>query len=347
MPIDGVSDRHMIPRLGIIRLGIKVEGQGKNPYPKATDYFVCPPEVKAVFGDQPKELAIMFPTNDMEQVARQYLRCYGQTFGLVCWGDGKESKWKMDAHTGAMVGRDSKDWEWKAGVCNPESCHEYGARCRRVMNLMFMLPDVPGLGVWQINTSSFYSIVNVNSVLGPRGIIRELTKDSDHPDGRIAFIPLTLKLLPLDVTPRGISTKTVQILHVRTDVRLRDVLIQARQPPAQLLMPDPVSEEAPDDLYPPEVLELHEGQEEAAAPPAGDEDIFGLEKERQDAWTAIRELMPTVRVDEKTARSYFANVCDVSLSLETLAQEAVPPSLTIHHLREFRERLDKSRMSLG
>lgn len=343
-PIKGVSDRRILPRLGVIRLGIKVEGQGKSPYPKATDYFVVPDQIKDLLPAEPKELQIMFPSDDMEQVARQYLRCYGQTFGLVCWGDGEMSHWKVDKRTGAMAGRDTKDWEWREGSCDPQSCPEYGARCRRVMNLMFMLPDIPGLGVWQINTSSFYSIVEVNTTLG---IIRELTRDIDHPEGRVAFIPLTLVLGSLQVSPPGTGTKTVHILHIRSDVRLRDVLKQAVQPPAQLLMPDPVVEEAPEDIFPPEVLALQEGQQEEVAAPEGVEDLFGLETERQEEWAAIRELMIEVRVDEKSARSYFANVSDVSLSLETLAKEEVPPSLTVHHLREFRERLEKSRMNLG
>ena len=39
-PIKDVSDVRRMPRLGKIRLGIKVEAEGKNPYPRATDYFV-------------------------------------------------------------------------------------------------------------------------------------------------------------------------------------------------------------------------------------------------------------------------------------------------------------------
>lgn len=30
-----------------------------------------------------------------------------------------------------------------------------------------------------------------------------------------------------------------------------------------------------------------------------------------------------------------------------LASEKVPPALTVHHLKEFRQKLEKSRMNLG
>ena len=71
-PIDKISDIRRLPRLGKIRLGIKKEGQ-KGPYPSATDYFVCPDEVKTVHGDAPRELPVMFPSDDIELIAPQWL----------------------------------------------------------------------------------------------------------------------------------------------------------------------------------------------------------------------------------------------------------------------------------
>ena len=76
-PIDGISEVIRLPRLGKIRLGIKKDAEGTT-YPEPTDYFVCPEEVKKVFGEKPRELRIMFPTNDPAQWASQYLRCYSR-----------------------------------------------------------------------------------------------------------------------------------------------------------------------------------------------------------------------------------------------------------------------------
>ncbi len=53
------------------------------------------------------------------------------------------------------------------------------------------------------------------------------------------------------------------------------------------------------------------------------------------------------RFNAKTAQSYFAQVGDISIPLEELAAEKVPPTLTVHHLKDLRQRLEQSRMNLG
>ena len=66
------------------------------------------------------------------------------------------------------------------------------------MNLQFLLPDCHGFGVYQLNTTSFYSIVNVNSSLE---LIRRTC-------GRLAVIPLLLKLVEASkcgITPQSDS----------------------------------------------------------------------------------------------------------------------------------------------
>lgn len=348
-PVKGLSDARILPRLGKIRLGIKVERPGRSPYPQAVDYFVVPDEIKQYLDDKPKELHIMFPSEDQEQITRQYLRRYGQTHGLTCWGDGEKAHTKIDTDTGAMAGRDTKNWEWRDTTCNPTECPEFGAGCKAVMNLMFMLPDVPGLGVWQIDTSSFYSVRSINSSLE---IIRNLTRSEKYPQGRISFIPLTLKVGPIEVNPPGTGKKTVYIMSLHAEVKLGEIMRQALLPPGRVLTPEPLLEEAPDDLFPAEVLAEREAEAvdtKMETPPdtGAAWDALGVDKERQVEWEAIRKLMPDLRVNSKTARSYFTNVFDISISPEELDKETVPTALTLHMLREFRQRLEHSRMNLG
>ena len=245
-PIKNLSDIRRLPRLGKIHLGIKVEGQ-KATYPKATDYFVVPREVAEVYTDKPTELDIMFPTDNPGQFAQQWLRRYSMTQGLVCIGDGQVSRRKVDKATGAMASHETLTWVWKDELpCDPQSCPEYTAkRCRRVMNLQFLLPKVPGLGVWQIDTSSWNSIVNINSMIELlQGIV-----------GRCSMIPLKLCLGPVEVSPPGIKKKTVYIMHINKDLTLEGVARLALLPPVKALIPEPEVEEPPEDLYPPEVLE--------------------------------------------------------------------------------------------
>lgn len=252
-PIEGVSNIVRMPRLGKIRLGIKVEKPGKNPYPKATDYFVVPDNLVEIFGEKPTEIEIMFPTEDPNQFAQQWYRCYSLTMGLVCIGDGVTARRRIDLATGAKAGRDTKDWEWKEGLtCDPQECQEYlSKRCRRVMNLQFLIPQVPGLGVWQVDTSSFYSIVNINSMIQ---LLKNLA-------GRCSFIPLKLCLGPIEVTPPGQTKKTVYIMHIRQDMTLADIARLGQRPAPLALLPEPEAEEIPEDLIPPEVLEEEKGEQ--------------------------------------------------------------------------------------
>jgi len=246
-PITNVSDILRLPRLGKIRLGIKVEKDDKS-YPKAVDYFVCPPEVLEVYGEEPRELQIMFPVENHDEFAQQWLRAYSLTQGLICIGDGVSARQKTDVATKKPVNHDTKDWDWVEGlVCDPQECPLYARKqCRRVLNLQFLLPDVPGLGVWQIDTTSFYSIVNINSMIY---LVKNLC-------GRVAMVPLTLCIGPIEVTPRGMKKKTVYVMHIKQDIKLADLQKVALLPAARVLIPEPEATEPPGDLYPEEVLDV-------------------------------------------------------------------------------------------
>lgn len=199
MPIKGLSDRVCLPRLGKIRLGIKVEGN-RNPYPQAVDYFVCPDAVKSVYGDKPRELNIIFPTEDASCWASQFYRCYSRAGVLICKGDGERATVLAGEEGGAPLARNSI---LKEVECHPEHCPEYGRSCRRVMNLQFLLPCIPGLGVWQLDTSSYRSIININSG------IKLITAVC----GRISMIPLILRLVPQEARPHGFK-KIVYVLSL-------------------------------------------------------------------------------------------------------------------------------------
>ena len=247
-PIEEVSNIRRLPRLGKIRLGIKKEGQ-RGAYPQAVDYFVCPPEVQAVYGEKPAELKVMFPDDNLELIAPQYYKCYSYSQGLICKGDGKTCRRKVDVETGDFANKNTKQWAMSEAACSPKDCPMTGDKqCRKVMSLSFILPDVPGLGVYQLNTSSFYSIVNINSQLAPDGYLRKYTR------GRIAYIPLTLFIQKQEVTPPGEGRKTVNVLNIRADVKLADIIRISRQRPTQVLLPGVEEEEPPDDLFPEEVI---------------------------------------------------------------------------------------------
>ncbi len=261
MPIKDLSDVRRMPRIGKIRLGIKVEPEGKKPYPRATDYFVVPEEIKEIVGEMPKKLNIMFPTERAEDFAQQWLRCYSLTQGLICKGDGVKAVRKVDAATGEIASHTTEKWVRQDWGCEPEKCKQYSEKqCRQVMNLLFLMPEVPGIGVWQLDTTSFYSIVNINSCLAVDGLIRRLC-------GRISFIPLVLSLEPQIVEPEGIKKKTVNILNIRSEAKLIEIQKMGRIPPERILLPELDEDEVPGDLIPEKVIVEAEAKREPQAKP--------------------------------------------------------------------------------
>jgi hypothetical protein len=348
-PIDGVSDIVRLPRLGKVRLGIKVSGEGaKSPYPRATEYFVCPPEIQAEYGEKPTELEIMFPTDEPDQFAQQWLRRYSLTQGLICIGNGEICRRKVDVDTGDAASHKTAHWEWKDGLpCDPQECPEYlRKQCRRIMNLQFLLPKVPGLGVWQIDTSSFYSIININSMV-------RLLKGAL---GRCSMIPLTLALGPIEVSPLGLKKKTIYILHIKKDIRWADLARLALLPGPRVLIPEPEAEEPPEDLFPPEVLAEGEGlpkpekgelsETERLFPPEP-EPTLDPEEAKAKEWDEVKRLMSASRVSEAQVRAYFAKEHAMVIGKGLLEKPVPPPGLTLEAVRQLRERLDKYKMQLG
>ena len=78
MAIKGLSDVVRLPRLGKIRLGERVVNEGGKEHPRATEHFVAPPEVQAVYGAAPTSLEIMFPVEDQGVFASQFYRSYSR-----------------------------------------------------------------------------------------------------------------------------------------------------------------------------------------------------------------------------------------------------------------------------
>ncbi len=238
MPIKGLSEQVRIPRLGKIHLGYKDEK--KKGAPTATDYFVCPPEVVAIYGDKPTALPIMIPVEDEDIWASQYYRAYSNTRGLTCRGDGETCRRMIDTETGAMANRDTKTVAWKEGNCAGRECPDYQAKkCSEKMCLQFMLPEVPGIGVWQIDTGSINSIRNINSAAT---MIRGLC-------GRVKMIPLVLTLGKQEVVnPDDGKKKTVNVLSMTHGQSLHNLLTDSFKPVHELLAPLPVEDEAPLDI---------------------------------------------------------------------------------------------------
>jgi len=243
MPIKGLSEQKRLPRLGKIRLGIKkISPRTKREYPSATDFFVCPPEVQAIYDEKPKRLDVIIPLEDEEVWASQYYRQYSRSRGLVCKGDGETCRRMVDTETGDVAGRDTKEVTWsEGGTCAGMNCPDYKSKsCQEVMNLQFLLPKVPGLGVWQIDTGSINSIRNINNCAT---MIRAMC-------GRVSWIPLLLTLEPTEVVnPDDGKKKTVYCMSLRYERSAESLLTDSEKPRLQLLLSAPADDEAPEDRH--------------------------------------------------------------------------------------------------
>ncbi|WP_067935720.1 recombination directionality factor [Alicyclobacillus kakegawensis] len=243
MPIKGFSDVQRIPRVGKIHLGVRKTNDNGKDYPTAVDYFVVKPDASTskaaakafhdVYGDKPKEITIAFPSNDPEQFFPQWLSSYrggNGRYELYCQGDGEVAR-RSDGEGGKVQIQ-----------CLYRDCPIYQAgKCKELGRLQFFLPDVPGIGVWQIDTTSFHTTVNLN---GSIQMIRALT------GGRIAMIPLKLRIVPKVVNPDG-KSKTVYVLTLGIDdLRLTDFLKQTPLLAASTPNVEPIPEnELPEDLF--------------------------------------------------------------------------------------------------
>lgn len=249
-PIKGLTENRRLPRLGKIHLGVMVTPEGKKPYPKAVDYFVYPKEgavgyeqraaLEAAFGCEARTLRVMFPLDDEDIIASQYYRCYSKTRGLVCKGDGETCRRMVDAKTGALANRESEAVEWKEMSCRGRDCPDYEARCKEMMCLQFMLPEIPGLGIWQIDTSSINSIRNINNNLE---MLRAVY-------GRLAMMPLELALIQIEVTPEGVKKKKVWVMNLMSPQTLQEAARLAMQKPLSLLAGVTVAMPVADDELP-------------------------------------------------------------------------------------------------
>jgi hypothetical protein len=263
----------------------------------------------------------MFPTEDQTQWASQYLRCYSATRGLVCRGDGETAVAKIDTRTNELANRESIETEMREIPCNPAKCAYYQAdRCRRVMNLQFLLPDCPGFGVYQLDTSSFYSIVNINSSL-------ELIRGTC---GRLSMIPLSLKLVEQEVQPEG-RKKTVRVLSMTAPYSLVEIQRYAQIPPGQVLLLPPPDNEAPDDLFPDEILAKED-------PP---KTIIGTDKELMLLWDRVKSKVWQMDMQDYQISHWFQKNCNLDVHITDFDLLTPPNRIKAEYLENFLKTLER------
>jgi hypothetical protein len=213
------------------------------------------------------------------------------------------------------------------------------------MNLRFLLPEVPGLGVYQIDTSSFYSIVNINSMIKMlKGIL-----------GRCSLVPLTLTLGPIEVSPPGLTKKTVHIMHIKKDIKLSQLAHIAQLPLARVLIPEADTEEPPEDLFPGRVItdtkkpRQKPGPVQPSAPPEDrelfpeeEQEIPQVDDELLKGWLIVKNTVKQLNLTDGQIEKWFAYY-NVEMTRADFEKVVPPEQMTNDLLSKFQSMLDAYR----
>jgi len=265
MPIKNLTDLYRPVRQGKIHLGIMKESKDGKPYPSEVDFFVIPTELQEFYGATPKELNVSLPSARLdrsfdlylEKTFPQYLKRYkgGKGYGvLVCKGDGEVAN-TWDEEEGGM----------KEIPC-PCDYFDKGD-CRKIGILRVRIREVASFNIYQITTSSFNSIVNINSFI--RDLIEHCAVYRIDPSS--VKLVLRRKEQPVQRITNGTPKKSTHyILELDLDPKyyktLDDVKGEARLMPAKTPEALPPVDESKDELFYPEggfKPEEEESQEEA------------------------------------------------------------------------------------
>lgn len=169
MPIHAISENPSFKILGKIRLGVTKKSNSGSEYPTDVEHFVLKdvPEVEAVYGKDPSELHIIFPTDDIDTFAPTWLKLYkggsvrkdGSRKGgdLLCKGTGPHA----DGSPGKAIHYERRDLVTRVipeRECLGAKCPDWGRGCKETMSIIAFLPLVSMAGLYQIDTSSKVSI---------------------------------------------------------------------------------------------------------------------------------------------------------------------------------------------
>jgi hypothetical protein len=180
MPIQSITQRQRnTPILGTIRLGERKESKSGAMYPTTVDHFVLTdaPEVAKIYGEDPTQLDIIFPTDDVDIVLPTWLKLWGansrdakgaiKSGDLKCVGNGPDAEGKPGT-ADWFARRDPNTRVVPTRPCLGEACPDWndsqGRRaCKQTMQVLAILPRVSWFGVYIISTTSWRSIHNFHT----------------------------------------------------------------------------------------------------------------------------------------------------------------------------------------
>lgn len=226
MGIKGLTDRNMaFPEIGVIRKGAPKPQDGRVPGKDLTYFRVefddreleAAAKFRKINGDEPREINIMLPFDDIDRVWDAWLEAY--TAGrMVARSDGEKFIYLVDAKTGEVLvknGQPFKRYEEGKPVgfyTNQKTKKDEAIYCKPTGRLKVVIPELQRLAYLVVLTTSYHDIANISAQL-------EALKQVNN--GRLAGIPLILRRRPKKIsTPKPDGSKaryTKWMLSIEAD----------------------------------------------------------------------------------------------------------------------------------
>lgn len=163
--------------------------------------------------------------------------------------------------------------------------------------------------------------------------------------GRCSMIPLTLALGPIEVNPAGQTKKTVYVMHIKKDIKLAELAQVAQLPPAKVLIPEPETEEPPEDLFPEGAIAELESKvpkqeseteelfpEEEAEIPLPDEELL-------KGWQIVKGTVEQLNITDGQIKKWFSHF-EVEVGLADFNEAFPPDQVTNEMVSKFKTMLD-------
>lgn len=251
--IKSLVERMRLPRLGVIRLGIKETNARGTEYPKEVPFFVVPDDLKGVLEPRPTRIPVLFPSDEPERVlAADYIRYQGKLLTLKC-----------DGETFREIAPSGQESTGRCRKAPREKC-PCGAEAKARLNVIVL--DGP-LGIYQVLIGGEQRIADLLSELL---VFRQAL-------GRLTEILFYLERVPTEIQVRKDDgsrlARTGWPVHVRCDftakqaLRARGLQVLGAGDAIAALPP------APEETESEAVHEAHEEEPESArradSPPPG------------------------------------------------------------------------------
>lgn len=330
MSIKGLSDIRRCPRLGKLRLGEKasVEGRPDVKRPKETGYFLLDPQTgsvdrdfnlrsqfKELYGSTPTRILVMFPPVSREMFFTVWNKRYGISAMLKCKGDGMgtgegltgEAVCIRPEYAQGLTRRGKNEMGQVLVQCDGQNCiyqNPPSKECSRVGSLQVILPELTALGVFQLDTRSFNSIVNINSGLDWL----------DSMCGRCQMLPIHLLLTPQMIVHDGQKRKHF-ILQIDMNLSIMQLQERSKMQLSQVIGSLPLLTADPVDTVPRDVINIEEKKEDTKEPEESSTAVSGKKEEQviiqsAPAWSLgninrFREEKGAIQQAQKYLKEYY------------------------------------------